>query len=203
MQSDENNDTGASPAIEAATSQVSEAVGLLFERTGLKATVGRAWATLFLSPEPLETGTLKDRLDVSAGSLSAILKRLIELGFVYRETVPGRRTFAYRAETDLWLAVTRLYKSRARDRLADIQSLLEGAASALEEAEDRPAEVDYRIEQIRHLLGVMEFSIGILDAIMQRTRMELKAARKWLAVSGRLGGEPLSRLRRAINSRSS
>jgi hypothetical protein len=42
--------------------------------------------------------------------------------------------------------------------------------------------------------------LDLADAFVDRTKVEVKAARKWLSVSGRLGGEPLSRLRRRINA---
>ena len=58
----------------------------------------------------------------------------------------------------------------------------------------------FQLEQVHHLVRVGEFIIDLLDAFVDRTRVELKAAQKWLSVSGKLGGEPFSRLRRAINA---
>ncbi|MCP4605591.1 MAG: hypothetical protein GY847_34560 [Proteobacteria bacterium] len=186
-----------------ATHLVIDAAGRLFEHLGYRNIVGRTWAVLLLSSYPLDAPGLRNTLGVSAGALSMALKELVNLGLIYRETTKGRRRFYYRAETDLWIVATQVFRKRERKRLESIlkqikqaEKLLATSAEGLENTE----EVTYQLEQIRRLASTGEFVIGLLNAVMERTKVELKAAQKWLSVSGRMGGEPLSRIRRAINA---
>jgi DNA-binding transcriptional regulator GbsR (MarR family) len=189
-------------ALEQAAVIVSEVVCELFERLGLRGALGRIWTTLYLSSEPLDAASLRSKLGISSGSLSMGLRELMELGLVQRTTPAGERRFYYRAETELWPAVTGIYRRRERGRLIELIERVKEAEALLADAEpDAGAgNLEFQREQVQHLSGLGSFAVDLLDAFMQRTRVELKAAQKWLSMSGRLGGEPLSRLRRKINA---
>jgi DNA-binding transcriptional regulator GbsR (MarR family) len=183
---------------------VAGAASELFERLGLKGGLGRIWAELYLSPDPLDATTLKSALGISSGSLSMGLRELMELGLVHRTTPPGERRFYYRAEAEMWSAITRVFRERERQRMLELVERMKEAEALLLEDADQGAEGEqigsFAVERVRHLVSVGSFAIDLLDAFMDRTRVELKAAQKWLSMSGRLGGEPLSRLRRRINA---
>jgi DNA-binding transcriptional regulator GbsR (MarR family) len=182
---------------------VSDAAGELFARFGLRAVLGRIWAVLFLAPEPLDAESLRSALGVSSGSLSMGLNELIELGLVYRSTPSGERRFFYRAEAELWSVITRIFKERERVRITDWLERIKEAEAQLAELESEDQQDDetrHRLDRVRHLVRVGTFVVDLFDAFVERTRVEIKAAQKWLSVSGKLGGEPLSRLRRRINA---
>jgi DNA-binding transcriptional regulator GbsR (MarR family) len=185
-----------------ASKLVAGAASELFERLGLKRGLGRIWAALYLSPDPLDATSLKSALGISSGSLSMGLRELMELGLVHRTTPPGERRFYYRAEDEMWSAITRVFRERERQRMQElVERMKEAEALLLEDADQDADEArGYAVERVRHLVSVGSFAIDLLDAFMDRTRVELKAAQKWLSMSGRLGGEPLSRLRRRINA---
>ncbi|MCP4674521.1 MAG: hypothetical protein GY854_03190 [Deltaproteobacteria bacterium] len=182
---------------------VADAAGILFEHWGYRAVVGRVWAVLLLSADPVDASSLRDALGISSGALSMALKDLVQLGLIYREATEGTRRFYYRAETDFWMIATHIFRERERKRFESVLDQIRQAeqillADASASANDNDAA--YRLEQVRRLAGMGEFVIGLLDAVMERTKVELKAAQKWLSVSGKIGGEPLSRIRRAINA---
>jgi DNA-binding transcriptional regulator GbsR (MarR family) len=132
------------------------------------------------------------------------IKELMSVGIVYRVNVEGQKKLFYRSESDLWMMATQIFKKRARERLILILRQLEAAEHAFQ-AEDEnssqsPSERDYKLGQVGRLVVVGKSVIGLLDAIMERTKVEVVAAQKWRSVSEKLGGEPLSRLRRAINA---
>ncbi|MDJ0765888.1 MAG: hypothetical protein QNJ97_23090 [Myxococcota bacterium] len=183
---------------------VESAASDLFERLGYRPVVGRVWAVLILSPYALDARTIQQVLNISSGALSMALKELVDLELTYRDTIENNRHFVYRAETDLWLIVNRMFHKRERKKLKAILLKLK-QAEALQKgspyANDSSDITAYQFDQIRRLVSLGEFIIDVLDALMERTKVELKAAQKWLAVSGRLGGEPLSRIRRAINAK--
>jgi len=190
-------DQGTGPGSrEGARELIAEAAGDLLERFGMRRVLGRVWAALFLSEEPLDAEELRRLLGVSAGTLSMGLNELIELGLVRRETARTSRRFYYSAEDELWSLITTIYKERERERIAASVDKLRTAAGLLEGAEGG----DHALNQARHLVEVSGFVLDLADAFVDRTKVEVKAARKWLSVSGRLGGEPLSRLRRRINA---
>ena len=199
---------GRAEGAAAGTELFSRAMGLTFERFGLRPVLGKIWAALYLEDRPLDADELRARVDVSAGTLSTALNELIELGFVHRAGAPGERRFYYRAETEMWPLITRLFRERERVRIVEIVETLRAAESQLGAAgkgagagDDTTAGSNVlRIEKIRHIVSIAVFALDLLDAITERTRVEVKAAQKWLEVSSRLGGEPLNRVRKRINA---
>ena len=130
------------------------------------------------------------------------LRDLTRLGLVYRETPDSGKRFVYRAESDIWLVITRIFREHERERLGAILEQIEHAERLVRPGTRgvQTQEEIFRLDQIRHLVSVGRFAMNLLDAFMERTKVELKAAQKWLSVSERLGGEPLSKIRRAINA---
>ena len=181
---------------------VSSAVADVFERLGLRRVLGRIWVLLYLSYEPLNVYDLKKKLNISSGSLSTGLNELLDLGLAHRSTLRGQRRFYYEAETEMWSLFTRLFKERERILLIEsLEKLKEAEKNMQRVAETKPSSFnEHRLDRIRHLVGLGEFVLGVLDAFVERTRIELKAAQKWLSVSGRLGSEPLLRLRKRIRT---
>ncbi len=175
---------------------ISEAASDIFARFGMRKVLGKVWSTLYLSPEPMDADQLREALDVSTGNLSMALNELMELGLIRRDTMPSQRKFFYSAETEMWNLITTIFRERERPRfMASIEKL--SRAEAMLEERDGDS---FAVEQVRHLTELGNFVVDILDAFMDRTRVEMKAAQKWFSVSGKLGGEPLSRLRKRINA---
>jgi DNA-binding transcriptional regulator GbsR (MarR family) len=186
----------------------SRAMGLVFERFGLRGVLGKIWTALYLEDAPLDADEVRERVDVSTGTLSTALNELIDLGFVHRSGVPGERRFFYRAETEMWPLITRLFRERERVRIVEILETMRAAEAHFGAAGGDGGQGDgrspgpgaLRVEKVRHVISVAAFALDLLDAITERTKVEMKAARKWLEVSSRLGGEPLNRLRKRINA---
>jgi DNA-binding transcriptional regulator GbsR (MarR family) len=181
--------------------RATNAVGELFATVGLKAASGKIWAILYLSNSPQSADDLAEALDMSAGGVSMALNELMEVGIVHRGARSCSRRFYYRAETEMWPLVRRIFRERAKNQLARPISTLKESLSAMEalsSGDDNDPRTAQLI-QLRHLVDLADFAMVLLDAFMERTRVEIKAAHKWLSMSGKLGGEPLSRLRRRLN----
>ncbi|MBN2343811.1 MAG: hypothetical protein JXX29_22105 [Deltaproteobacteria bacterium] len=177
-----------------------EAVGELFSTVGLKAASGRIWALLYLSATPLNAENIADTLSMSTGAVSMALNELMEVGIIHRGARQQSRYFYYRAETEMWPLVKRIFKERTKKQLERPIVKLKDALQMLDQT-DLPenTEIASQVIQLRHLVDLGDFALVLADALMERTRVEMKAAQKWLSVSGKLGGEPLSRIRRRIN----
>jgi HTH-type transcriptional regulator, glycine betaine synthesis regulator len=176
---------------------LSHAMSLFFERFGLRGVLGEVWTALYIEDRPLDERELRSRVGISTGAMSNALNELLDLGFAHRVGVPGERRFFYRAETEMWPLITRLMRERERTRLAEIVEALKSAAEKFDGAGGVAGA--QRAEKTRHLLGIGTFALDVLDALTGRTKVEMLAAQKWLEMSGKLGGEPLTRLRRRIN----
>jgi DNA-binding transcriptional regulator GbsR (MarR family) len=98
--------------IRAAELRVAEVIGGLMEFWGFKAVMGRLWAILYLSPEPLPAAELCERLQISTGAASMALAELQKWGVVKKAWRPGERRDFYEPETSIWKMVTRVFRER-------------------------------------------------------------------------------------------
>src|SRR2546429_3472027 len=71
--------------------EVADAVGALMEFWGFKRVMGRLWATLYLSEDPLSAAELCERLEISTGAASMTVNELERWGVVLRSRRPGDR----------------------------------------------------------------------------------------------------------------
>ncbi|MBN2716411.1 MAG: hypothetical protein JXX14_11190 [Deltaproteobacteria bacterium] len=179
----------------------SDAVGTLFATAGMKSASGRVWGYLYLSNTPQSAEALADALSMSSGAVSMAITELMEVGIIHRGARSQSRRFYYRAETEMWPLVRRIFREKARIQLQQPIATLKQALHIMQQSQgdsddDAPSA---QLIQLRHLVDLADFAMVLFDAFLERTRVELKAAHKWLSVSGKLGGEPLSRLRRRLN----
>jgi DNA-binding transcriptional regulator GbsR (MarR family) len=98
--------------IRAAELRIAEVIGGLMEFWGFKAVMGRLWAVLYLSPEPLPAAELCERLQISTGAASMALADLQKWGVVKKAWRPGERRDFYEPETSIWKMVTRVFRER-------------------------------------------------------------------------------------------
>ncbi len=98
--------------IDRAELRVAEVIGGLMEFWGFKAVMGRLWAILYLSPQPLSAAELSERLSISSGAVSMALSELHKWGVVKKAWRPGERKDYYEPETSVWKMVTRVYRER-------------------------------------------------------------------------------------------
>ena len=177
---------------------LADAAGDILERIGKRRVLGKVWAVLFLTEGVVDAGELRDILGISSGSLSMALNELIDMGLVERVTREHERRYYYRCETEMWSLLTRVFRQKLRPQVVSLLEKIRRAEDLLESSVDDGD--SYALEQARHLTSLGAFTLDLLDAFMERTKVEVKAAQKWLSVSGKLGGEPLSRLRKRINA---
>ena len=81
---------------------VTDLIGRLIEFWGFKRNMGRVWAVLYLSHEPLTAQELRDLLRLSSGAVSMILSELSRWGVVRKVWIQGDRRDHFAAEVQLW-----------------------------------------------------------------------------------------------------
>jgi HTH-type transcriptional regulator, glycine betaine synthesis regulator len=154
---------------EQAEFEVADAIGQLLEFWGFKRPMGRMWALLYLSPDPLTASTLGKRLRMSAGAVCMTLAELVKWGAARKTWRPGERADFYQAETSVWKLVTRVVRERELRLAREVGETLRGAVRALPRSakskHDREA-LEFkrvRIETLQRLVEVGERLLGAVD----------------------------------------
>jgi DNA-binding transcriptional regulator GbsR (MarR family) len=167
---------------------VSEAIGRLMEFWGFKRHMGRVWAVLHLSDQPLTSRDLRDRLVLSSGSVSMTLTDLQRWGVVRRVWVEGSRADHFVAENSLWKMVSRVLRER---ELVEIQEAILSFEEALRELAAQEARSDQertRVElqraRVGELLEVARLGRSLVEALVSTARVDATALAKLL-----LGGD--------------
>lgn len=145
-----------------AQDEVAEVFGNIAAFWGFTRTQGRIFGLLFLSPEPLDHGTVRDRLGISAGSTSMTLASLIDWGVVHRQ---GR---LYVAETDMWKLITNVFRRRER---AQVNEAIRRVGQAIELLAGAPLgspRIRFALGRVEQLQGFFKLGRSFLDAFVAR-----------------------------------
>lgn len=137
-----------------AVALAAETMGELVSFWGFKTSMGRIWTLLYLTPDPLPADVIAERTGLSAGAVSMALAELAQWGLVARADVSHARKRHYRAETEVWTIVRRIFRERelklvgrAVDRFAEAIAVIEAARR--EDPDDR--ELSFMLERLRGL----------------------------------------------------
>lgn len=101
-------------------------VGQFMEYWGFKKIHGRIWTHLFLSQNPLETGELMERLQVSKGLMSLAIRDLLEYEVILSDSVGRHGTVFYKANPDVLKVISNVLKARESKMLAQARQASEG-----------------------------------------------------------------------------
>lgn len=115
---------------------VADAIGGLIEFWGFRGVMGRCWALLYLSEDPLPARAIRERLAISTGAASMALGELERWGVVRRLRIEGERRDYFEAETDIWKMISRVYRERELRRIEEALAAL-GRAAEIFERESR------------------------------------------------------------------
>jgi len=180
-----------SPKHAQAIGLVSETMGELVEFWGFKASMGRIWASLYLSSQPLSANQLADLTGLSAGAISMGMHELAQWGLIRRVPVPGERKRYYTAYTDVWEVVRRIVRERELRLIGRAVERFEEALDLLEqEAQERPDDADLPrvIDRMRGLLALARTGYGLVERFTEVGDFSLTPIRGTL--SRFLGGSP-------------
>jgi DNA-binding transcriptional regulator GbsR (MarR family) len=129
-----------------------ETMGELIAFWGFKASMGRIWTVLYLAPVPLTADAIAERTGLSAGAVSMGLADLQQWGVAERAVVPGDRKRHFRAETDVWQIVRRIFRERE-------MRLVERSMKRFQKASERiqvALAANPNDEELRFILGRLQ-----------------------------------------------
>jgi DNA-binding transcriptional regulator GbsR (MarR family) len=156
---------------------ISDVLGRIIEFWGFKRNMGRVWAVLYLSPEPLTAQDLRELLRLSSGAVSMTLNELSRWGVVRKVWIQGDRRDHFAAEVQLWRMISRVLAERER---VEIQAAIEACEEALRflESRGRPsdakerARIELQTERIKALLDLAKLGRRLLDALLSTAKLD-------------------------------
>ena len=151
--------------------QFAEEIGLYFEQSGLPRMAGRILGRLLLCDPPAQTAQqLSEALEASMGAISTMSRLLIQLGFLERVTIPGKRAARLRIRPESWadLMLKRMHTvTLFRKHVEHGLTLVKGKGPA----------VRHRLEEVRDLYRFLEVEMPRLLERWQRGRKGREAGR--------------------------
>lgn len=171
---------------------VSDVVGRLIEFWGFKRNMGRIWAVLYLSSEPLSAEDLRRLLSLSSGAVSMTLGELSRWGVVRRVWVQGERKDFFAAEVQLWRMISRVFNEREKTEIDAAIEAFEEALVSLDrvktEAADAPpkerqeilARVELQKERIEQLLELSKLGKKLLGALLSTAKVDAEPLVRFL-----------------------
>ena len=163
---------------------VSDVIGRLIEFWGFKRNMGRIWAILYLSPDPLSAEDLRHLLRLSSGAVSMTLSELSRWGVVRKVWVQGERKDFYTAEVQTWRMISRVFNEREKIEILAAIDAFEGALTMLDtqrltDAKGR-ARVEMQRERIGHLLELAKLGKRLLDALLATAKLDAEPLVRFL-----------------------
>ncbi len=184
--------TTAEQALDRAVEITAATVGELMGFWGFKPSMGRVWAVLYLSQDPLHADELQARTGLSSGSISMTIKELEQWRVVRRVSVPGDRRRAWRAENDILAMVTRVFRMRELTLVRDASRELREALRLLDD--DAPSSspesmmrVRFVATRVRHLLDLARTGERIVERLSRSGSADLSPLKGWLSAVRRAG----------------
>ncbi|MBN2804646.1 MAG: hypothetical protein JXR91_16245 [Deltaproteobacteria bacterium] len=180
------------------------ALGIFFSRGGLKNSSGKIWGVLYLSNKPLDAHTLVKETGLSTGAVSLALAELLDIEIIEKVALSDERRFFYVAKDELWQVARNIFMKKSRSYILEPLKVARDAQMKMAEAFkniDSPLKNE-KLDRVSHLIESGEFAVEFLDAVVRRTKIEMKAAKKWLSVSEKLAGDSINRIRKRIKSSS-
>lgn len=164
---------------------VSDTVGRLIEFWGFKRNMGRVWAVLYLSPEPLTAQDLRELLRLSSGAVSMILSDLSRWGVVRKVWIQGDRRDHFAAEVQLWRMISRVLSEREK---TEIVVFLETCEEALRFLESKASGHDLRdrqraqlqIERIKGLHELGRLGKKLLDGLLATAKLDAEPLTRFM-----------------------
>jgi HTH-type transcriptional regulator, glycine betaine synthesis regulator len=171
---------------------VSDVVGRLIEFWGFKRNMGRVWAVLYLSPEPLSAEDLRRLLSLSSGAVSMTLGELARWGVVRRVWVQGERKDFFAAEVQLWRMISRVFNEREKSEIDSAIRAFEEALTSLDAMKAQAAHapikerqqiserVELQKERITQLLELARLGKRLLDALLSTAKVDAEPLVRFL-----------------------
>ena len=164
---------------------VSDTVGRIIEFWGFKRNMGRVWAVLYLSHEPLTAQDLRQLLRLSSGAVSMILSELSRWGVVRKVWIQGDRRDHFAAEVQLWRMISRVLSEREKTEIVVFMETCEEALRFLDtkvsgsDAKER-ARAQLQAERIKALHDLARLGKKLLDGLLSTAKLDAEPLTRFM-----------------------
>jgi DNA-binding transcriptional regulator GbsR (MarR family) len=135
--------------------------GALGTAWGINRTMAQINALLLISPKPLTTDDVMDRLSISRGNAHSNLKELVNWGICRSVIIPGDRKEYFESEKDPWKLFVIVTKERRRREIDPIIRILE---ECIDETDDIiNEEADVFKHQMEELKEFAELIVNLIE----------------------------------------
>jgi DNA-binding transcriptional regulator GbsR (MarR family) len=146
--------------------EVADTVGQLMEFWGFKRPMGRIWALLYLSPEPIGAAEIGEELKMSAGAVSMALSELSKWGAVRKTWRPGERRDYYEAETGIGRLVQRVLRERELLLVQKFGEALDAAETTLSQSGKASESIAFKRARLKELAELARLGESLLSALV-------------------------------------
>ena len=169
----------AESARQRAVDLAAETMGELIAFWGFKASMGRIWTLLYLSPVPLPADEIAARTQLSTGAVSMALAELQQWGITERAVLAGARKRHYQAETDVWGIVRRIIRQRELRLVGRSVARFSEAVEVLEDllSHEDDAEARFMLDRLRGLLSLSRIGYQLVESFAEFGRFSLEPIR--------------------------
>ena len=174
--------TETQEATDKAVGIVADAVGELMRFWNFKPSLGRIWAVLYLSQEPLDAEEIESRTGLSTGNVSMSLQELLQWGVVKRVPPGPNKRRLFTAETDMWAMVARVFRERELRLVERTIEQLEEALTLLDgPGRGRDPQAMYRsrflVTRVRGLLELAKVGKKLIDRLSRTGMADITSIR--------------------------
>ena len=135
---------------------------------GINRTMAEIHALLYISPMPLCTDDVMERLFISRGNASMSLRALCDWGIIKRLHRRGERREYFESLTDVWEIFSIIAAERKRREMDPVLETIRQCQAMLEPAEmGKAAAKDEAVQIIRQRLAGMEEFMSVTNKIFQ------------------------------------
>lgn len=172
---DDSSESGAGGSLWESERIASDAIGRLMEFWGFKRHMGRVWAILYLSDQPLTAADLRDRLALSSGAVSMTVSELSRWGVVRKVFVQGERKDYFEAEGNLWKMISRVLREREMGEITEAIEAFEDALANLRREHGGPLDRKRAAVQrarIEQLLELAKLGRSMVNTVVNSAMMD-------------------------------
>lgn len=157
--------------VDEARAEFVDGMGRVADFWGVGKVMGRLWAVLYLSPEPMTMDELTAAVGITKGHTSTNLRALMRVGLVQKGWRPNDRKDYYSAETDLWAFVKGFLRVRQNQEFDQALGSTVRALELLEQGRASVPGTEYAFLQKR-LRAIREFHATIDRGVQALLRLD-------------------------------
>ncbi|MFN8358002.1 MAG: helix-turn-helix domain-containing protein [Spirosomataceae bacterium] len=142
-----------------------QAWGTLGSSWGVSRTMAQIHALLLVSPEPLTTEEVMEKLQISRGNANMNLRDLMDWGIVQKVLKSGERKEYFVADKDIWRVAMQVAKERKKRELEPILRVLDQVSSV--EGDIMDSEAKQFAETVQNLKKFAQNADKTLDTVIK------------------------------------